>query len=348
MDDLARWGTRIELEAGRGRIVDRDGVEVARVDGERAWVRGAPGCELALAPGVDHPIFGRSLELTSGGRLCSVMAAVDWAAPRLIPPVAEPGALPAHAGTALLNLLAACAAAAGISEVGYRGPYPTSALYGSLTQCFRAHGDEASFTAESGALLAAPRMAQAPVTFSPAPFARWWPSPRIGVQARAAIERVLVDGAAFTSSTSTVRRLVRADDEPERLRAEVWFGDARWAIAAELTADGGLVRGPLPAPPIDDAIVGQEVPLALRRALADLICDAAPAPLAPLIPAVLERARLRWGDAGHSPVVTSGDTVTLHAALWLHLRPHGLARLALAMAEALTPWAVGAAVRAAQ
>lgn len=354
----ARWGTRFELSAGRGRIVDRDGHVVARLrdgatdddadDDGRAWVRGAPGHELWVEPApAPHPIYGPALQLVSAGRPCTVMGAVHWDAPMEIPPVAEPGALPTHTGTALLNLISACAAAAGVTRVRYRGPYPTPALYASLAQCFVPLGDEAAFTAGAGELLLAPRMTTAAVEFAPAPFERWWPSPRIGVQARQHIERVFVDGASFDRAAAAVRRLVADDSDPGALRAELWFGDARWAVVAELSADGALRRGPLPLPAIDDPIVGQEVPTPLRRALAELIADAAPAPLAPLLPQVLEGAVLRWGDAGLHAVRATDDGAVLHAALWRTLRPHGAARLALAMAEALTPWAVAAAVRAA-
>ncbi|MBK7539681.1 MAG: hypothetical protein IPI49_30895 [Myxococcales bacterium] len=344
----ARWGTRFELSAGRGRILDRAGHEVARLDGERAWLRGAPGHELSLEPApAPHPIFGPALRLVSAGRPCTVMGAVEWAAPTTIPPVAEPGALPAHTGTALLNLISACAVAAGVARVQYRGPYPTPALYASLAQCFVPLGDEATFTAGAADLLLAPRMVASAVAFTPAPFERWWPAPRVGVQARQRIERVFIDGAAFDSSGAAVRRLVAAEDDPGLLRAELWFGDARWAVVAELSDEGAPLRGPLALPVLDDPIVGQEVPAPLRRALAELIVDGAPAPLAPLLPRVLERATIRWGDAGLHAARATDEGALLHAALWLTLRPHGGARLALAMAEALTPWAVAAAVRAA-
>lgn len=355
-----RWGSQLDFDSssgsglGAGSLRDRHGELIARWQGERMWLRGAPGRELTVeptAPGDEHPVFGRCLQLLAGGQPRSRMGAVSWAAPRTIPPVAEPARLPPLTGTMLLDILAHCAAAAGVPELRYVGPYPTPALFASLSQCFTPRGDEAAFTAAAADLLLAPRMAEAPVAFAPAPFERWWPSPQIGVQARERIERVFVDGASFERTATALRRLVerpRDDSAASHLAAELWFGDTRWATLAELSPDGALLRGPLPLPPIDDPIVGQELPLPLRRALASLIADAVPAPLAPLVAPILDRALIRWGDAGTSavrPFPDGATAATLHAALWLTLRPHGPARLALAIAEALTPWVTAEAVR---
>lgn len=354
------FGARSHWNATGGELVDRTGAASVRREGERLWIYGAPGRELLVEPAnaeAEHPVFGRCLRLSSDEELCSVMGAVDWARPASIPPVAEPARLPAMTGTMLLNAIALAAAHAGISALRYVGPYPTAALYASLGQCFVASASEEEFTAEGLELLVAPRMAEAPVDFTPAPFERWWPTPRIGLQARRQIERVFVDGAAFERGGSGVRRLVARDadervadspDEDRVLAAELWFGDARWAVLAELSPSGDVRRGPLPLPALADPILGQEVPLSLRRALASLIAEAVPAPLAPLVAPLLETAHIRWGDAGTSALLATGDDVLLHAALWITLRPHGAARLALAIAEALTPWVTTRATQALQ
>jgi hypothetical protein len=358
------FGAQSRWEAGAGELRDQQGTPCLRLEGERLWVSGGPGRELVVEPEVgapgdaaraEHPVFGRCLRITSDGQLRSLMGAVDWAAPASIPPVAEPARLPALTGTMLLNAIALAAATAGLSALRYVGPYPTAALYASLRQCFAASGSEEQFTARGDELLLAPRMAEAPVAFSPAPFERWWPTSRLGVQARQQIERVFIDGAAFEREGAGVRRLVdrgpdgdeagAASREDRVLAAELWFGDARWAVLAELSLAGEVLRGPLPLPVLADPIVGQELPLPLRRALATLIAESVPAPLSPLVAPLLEAANIRWGDAGTSSVRATGDDVTLHAALWLTLRPHGPARLALAIAEALTPWITARAVQ---
>lgn len=360
-----RWGSALELadDGGSGMLRDRTGEVVVRMErggadeagapGSRIWLRGAPGRELTVSPPaaaeLPHPILGTCSRLLSDDAMCSLMSEVRWSAPSSIPPIAEPARLPPLTGTMLLNWLAHCAAAAGVPALHYVGPYPTAALYASLCQSFTPSDAEAAFTAEAAALLLSPRMQRSPVAFTPAPFERWWPTARVGVQARDQIERVFVDGAAFELSSTSVRRLVawpgsgRAD--LGGVSAELWFGDTRWALVAELSQQGDLLRGPLPLPAIDDPIVGQELPLPLRRALASLIVDAVPAPLAPLVEPILTSAILRWGDAGTAALAPTPDGATLHAALWLTLRPHGPARLALALAETLTPWVTSRAVR---
>ena len=399
MATTARWGSRIDLRQGGGELYDRHGECIVRIDGARLWLRGAPGRELTVepAPGrardagggrlgrvggeraaghgadadasadadadadAEHPVFGRRLQLCSEGQRCSWMGEVSWSAPASIPPIADPARLPPLTGTMLLNTLACCAAAAGIAELRYVGPYPTPALFASLQQCFLPLGSEADFTAAAAELLLAPRMIAAPVAFRPAPFERWWLAPAlgaigaIGVQAREHIERVFLEGASFERSPTAMRRLVErqagdASGAPAApyLAAELWFGDTRWATLAELALDGTWHRGPFSLPRVDDPIVGQELPLPLRRALATLIADAVPAPLAPFVSPLLERATIRWGDAGTAALrasATDATSVTLHAALWITLRPHGPARLALALAEALTPWVIATAVR---
>ncbi|MEZ4364262.1 MAG: hypothetical protein R3B48_29070 [Kofleriaceae bacterium] len=365
MSDLSRWGTTFEPHERGAVLRGPGGAPLASVQDQRVWVRRAPGLgrdrDLFLEDAGDHhAILGPCLRVRCGGERRTLMGWIDWRSPSMIPPVAEPARLPPLTGTMVLNLLALCAQRAGIRELRYRGPYPSAALYTSLRQCFDASGDEAAFTARGAELLVAPRLVTSEVAFAPAPFARWWLTPRLGAQARARIERVFVDGANFERAATGPRRLVAygRDGQPARgddaatatLAAELWFGDRCWARRAELSADGALCRGPWPPPTLDDPIVGQELPLALRRALAELIADAVPTPVSPLVAPLLERARLCWGDAGDAAVrdVPTGDHVRgaiVHAALWLSLRGHGAARVALALAEALTPWVVAQAVR---
>lgn len=343
MSTIARWGSQIEVGSGRALIRDRSGSVVARLDSDRAWLQGAPGREIEIAPDRDgHIIFGPCARITQHGELCSLMGAVDWRAPATIPPVASPAQLPRLTGTMVLNLLAHCAAAAGIASLRYVGPYPSSALYASLTQSFVALDSETVFTAAGPALLVAPQMLEAPVDFRPAPFERWWPGHEVAVQARATIERVYVHGASFERSPTALRRLVERGDT---LAAELWFGDALWATVVELDREGALRRGPLSLPLIEDPIVGAEIPLGLRGALASLIIDTVPDVLAAMVAPILATSTLRWGDAGMDAVQVSDGVVMLHAGLWMSLRSHGAARVALAMAEALTPWVVAEAVR---
>ncbi len=347
-----RWGSSFEVTDEGAALRDPTGEVVGEIARGRAWVRGAPGRILVVEPYVaddaEHPILGRCVRLTSDGVPRSLMGAIRWSAPQAIPPVAEPARLPPLTGACLLNLIAHAAQAADVAALPYVGPYPTAALFASLAQAFTPTGDEAAFTARAAELLVAPRLERAAVEFAPAPFERWWPSPRVGVQARAHIERVFVDGQAYERSPTAVRRLVEHGDGPgdePRLSAEVWFGASCWARLATLSPRGELREGPLAMPAVDDPIVGQELPPGLRRALAQLIADAVPSPVAPLVEQVLERATIRWGDAGASAVRGEAGGAVVHAALWITLRPRGAAAVALALAEALTPWVVTEVVR---
>ena len=94
-------------------------------------------------------------------------------------------------------------------------------------------------------------------------------------------------------------------------------------------------------PPADAAPAGQALPPALVAALIDLIADALPPPLAA---AALADAPIVWGDAGLAAARDVGAQVIVHVGLWHHLAPHGLARVALGLAEALTPIAAARAV----
>jgi hypothetical protein len=360
MRSTGRWGSQLEINDGSGTLHDRNGELIVRMDGGRIWLRGGPGRELTVEPRPDdepHLIFGPCARLLEGDRLCSLMGEVQWKAPQSIPPVESPARLPPLTGSLLLDWLAHCALAAEIPSLSYVGPYPTPALFSSLRQCFTPLGDEAAFTAEAETLLLAPRMQPAPVAFLPAPFERWWiyshlgshlASP-LGIQARAQLERVFLDGASFERSTTALHRLVEHPD-PTRatagtLAAELWFGETPWATLAELSPEGELLRGPLPPPPIDDPIVDSAIPQALRLALAGLIADGVPGPLASFVEPILARTPMRWGDAGLSAVRTDARGLILHAALWLSNRAGGAGPVALAMASALTPWVIAEALR---
>ena len=109
-----------------------------------AWASLGDGSGAGLLPGgAHHPLWGASdrlVRLASSGvstTTLTLAGAVRWSAVDTIPPVAEPGRLPAGAGAAILNVLAALAwAHQGRPPLRYRGPYPTEQLFWSLTESF--------------------------------------------------------------------------------------------------------------------------------------------------------------------------------------------------------------------
>ena len=120
------------------------------------------------------------------------------------------------------------------------------------------------------------------------------------------------------------------------VRAEVWFADELYARVATLDARGELVDGPHPIPPCDSEVIGKAFPRDMTAALAELIAELVPAPLATAASDVVAGRTLRWADLGARAAARVGDELQLHAALWRVSR-FGMARLAMALVEALVP-----------
>ena len=280
---------------------------------------------------VAHPLFGRAHPLRVDDRVVTAMGVIDWLRPTTIPPIEHPARLPRGTGTLLLNAIAERARDAGVTALRYAGPYPTAALWASLLQSFSTTSDEATFIADAEQRAIAVTMTPIAVDFVPAPFVRQWIAPNISVQLRAHLERVAIDGLDYSDG---IRRLVTRDDG---IHAEVWFGDTTWADVATFAADGELCAGPHALPVCTDAVIGQRLPPQLCAALAALIADASAHALTTAIADEMAHATITWGDAGASAAIDRGDHIILHAAIWQRIAPSGMARLALAMAEALTP-----------
>jgi hypothetical protein len=283
---------------------------------------------------IDHPLLGAAHAVGA-----TAMSAIDWARPTEIPAIAEPGRLPLGAGGAILNAIAVLARDAGVAALRYAGPYPSAALWQTLARSFRTTADEAAFTA--GALDRALRVARDPIAidFAPAPHDRLAIAGGF-VELRDGVERAVLDGLAYTDG---VARLV---PDGAAVHAEIWFGDAPYARVATLAADGALVAGPHPIPACASPVVGRAFPEPLRLAIAELVGEVVAAPLAADARAVLAGRPLVWADlAGRAARVTP-DGFAVHAALWDRVAPHGLGRLALALAEALAPVVTAAVVRA--
>ncbi|MGN6107405.1 MAG: hypothetical protein ACTHU0_20010, partial [Kofleriaceae bacterium] len=278
MEMHARHGTRYELSDGRlMRIVDRTGQPWA----ELAWTGDAlarlvvPGATLHGATH-DDPLVGRAHAIESPtGALATAASALDWAHPTEIPTVAAPGRLAPGAGGAILNAIAVLAARAGVTALHYAGPYPTPALWRTLARSFATAATEEAFTTELVGRAA--RLARDPIAiaFAPAPHERI-AIPGGFVELRERLERVVLEGVTYEPEGSPAR-LVELD---AGFAAELWFGDAPWARVARLDATGALVDGPHPLPACTSEVVGKPFPPALVGALAELVADAVPPPLA--------------------------------------------------------------------
>lgn len=315
------------------RITDRTGQVWAELtwDGPEHVELRVPGARIGNAV-IDHPILGLCAPITSdAGELLTVISATNWAAPTEIPAIAAPGRLPAGSGGVIMNVLALQST----QTLRYAGPYPTSALYQSLLRSFTTTATEAEFTADAlGRALRGARDAM-PFEFVPAPHERV-AFARGHAELRDGLERVVVDGIGYLRDGS-VTRLVDG-------RAEVWIGDAPWAQVATFAEDGSLVAGPHPMPACTSSVIGKEFPPPLREAIADLVADVLPSPLAAAARTMVARGPLRWADLGARVARRTPSGFEVHAALWDRLAGSGLARVALALAEALAPVVANAVV----
>jgi len=337
-------GTTIERRADGWVRRDRDGGVQAelRWAGDRLAALTVTGYD-PRALRVDgavaaHPVLGATHALTVDGVEVARMSAIDWRRPAAIPAIDRPGALPPGTGTMLLDTIARLARDAGVPALRYAGPYPTAALWAALAASFRADGDEATFTADAAARWRGGALPAIAIDFAPAPHERARIAADAFVARRDRIERLVLGGAGFERGGG-VRRLV---DDDDGVAAEFVFGDRAWARLARLGPDGAL-RSRAAPPPVAGAPAGEVLPPALVAALIEVIADALPPPLTA---DMLRAVPIVWGDAGLAAARDRGDQVIVHVGLWHHLAPRGLARVALALAEALTPIAAARAVAA--
>ncbi|MCE9579396.1 MAG: hypothetical protein K8W52_40110 [Deltaproteobacteria bacterium] len=329
MRDALRSGAVLACDGERVvALDDRHGHRLA----ELRWTGASAALIVPVAPAIGdhdtveiaaetepHPVLGPVHAIRRGGATLAVVSAIDWRAPRAIPAIDRPAALPRGTGAIILDMIAFAAAHAGVAPLRYLGPYPTRALWTALTACFTATGDEDAFAAG------------APVSFAPAPFARHWQGARVAVDLRTTLERAAIDGRVYGRGA---HRLV---EEGPHHHAALWIGDAAYARVATFAADGALVDGPHAPPSLASPVIGQRFPPAMVRALAALCADTAAPALAPAITAVLEERALAWADTGLDLVRALPGAIAVHAALWDRLAPRGLARVAAALAEALSP-----------
>lgn len=280
---------------------------------------------------VAHPLLGDAQAISKDGVLLTHVSALDWDHPREIPTIAEPGALPAGTGGAIMNLIAERATCA----LRYAGPYPTPALYRTLLRSFRASADEETFTRDVLERTARVARDEVGVDFVPAPHRRVAHAHGVS-EVRDGLERSTIEGIAY-----------EIDGSPARLvdnSAEVWFGDALWSRVATLAADGTLLDGPHPITAPTTNALGRAFPPPLCAALGELVTDLVPEPLAGAARELLATTEIVWADLGARAARRAGDRFEVHAAIWERISPHGLARVALAIAEALAPVVTSALV----
>ena len=284
----------------------------------------------------EHELFGSCHTIAlDGGDVLARFAAIDWDAPEFLPPMDTPGALPPGAGTAILNEIALRTPA---DVLRYRGPYPTGALFDALSECFTVTGDPSAaferFTADVEQTAVTGEMREVTVDWQPSPFQRVWHGRRVCVQLRNGVEKVYVDGTPFARATSGARR-VRCERSDSVAVVEI--AGHHWAEIARFDADGALIGGPYDAPPVDDPLVGRELPPLLRRAVADVIIPSAPEILRSVLRAVFDETAMVFGDPGWDEAALIDDAIAVHPAILTHLGDGDAATLVRTLAGAIAP-----------
>lgn len=282
---------------------------------------------------VPHALLGEAHAISQGDRVLTHMTPLDWDRPTQIPAIAAPGALPPGTGGALLNLIAERAVAANVHALRYAGPYPTPALYRALLRSFRTTADEATFTRDLMSRAATLARDEIAVDFTPAPHRRVEHGAHGFSEVRDGLERATIDGITYERDGSPARLV----DDNSRIAAEVWFGDGPIARVAVLDPTGALMDGPHPIPPTASSVIGTAFPPPLRAALGELVAELVPAPLATAAHQLLAETTIRWADLGGRAARATDHGFDVHVVLWERIAPLGMARLALALAEALAP-----------
>jgi hypothetical protein len=294
----ARLSPTVERDAAGRRLREAgpDGEPTAvlqwRADGmlDRACIRLPAGSWITVEPqAADDAVYGRvdRLRWGDGAADTTVFRALDYQAIDRIPVLAEPARLPAGAGTAVLNLVAALAADQRRDALAYDGPFPTEQLFLALLESFRytpADMPDPPAAFARGAL-----------AWVPAPHERRFDRMGVYVQRRGRIEKVVAHGVAYYRERwQSVRRHAprRVRDDGALVRATLWALDEPIAEHVVLTPDGEIVEIiDSPPPPAAPSGMASEIVTGIVSIIA---AQSAPA----LAPSIVRAARgldVHWG-----------------------------------------------------
>jgi len=290
-----------------------------------------------------HPTAAAHVPLTT-------FEALAYEAIDRIPVLMEPARLPAGAGAAVLNLVAALAADQGRARIEYRGPYPTEQLFLVLLESFRYHARQPrpthSTPPTADAVLAAPATMDNPLAafmagrleWSPAPHERACPAPGVTVHLRGRVEKVVWrEHLYYREDWQGVLR-----HAPRRVR------DVDGAVVCSLWALGEPIEDHLRLDPNGttvEVIVPSRSALPPRRLghtiLAGIASAAAAlgaAALAPLVREIAARCEMSWCSLDGDLVALDRNQLRISHALRetltrrLQAAPTRAERLALALA----------------
>jgi hypothetical protein len=333
-----RHGTLVERDRGLPvRAVERHGVEVWRAAWDDARLvrlvvtRPDRGALILEADGGVHPLLGAVHAIVVDGSPVASCGAIDWVAPRFVPPIDRPGSIPAGGGSAILNFLARRAEV----PLRYRGPYPTAALFDALLHSFAVDDPAAAllrFNADVDAVALAGEMREVDVDFTAAPHEWIWPAPGVCVELRDGVERVFVDGRAYARGHH--RDLVRDGDG---WAATIAIAGSPWFVALRVAADGSVVDGPHPVPRVDSSLIGVALPDEIAALLAEVIAARDGGPFAPAIASALRSRPLVFADTGDALADAAQGQVRVHAVLGERLGDADPVRMLALLVDAIEP-----------
>lgn len=329
----------------------------------RLRVPGArPDCAIEVRPrAAEHAILGVcDVAAVPGGPALTRFQAVDWHAPRAIPAMERPAALPSGAGSAILNYLAQRALERGTGPLRYVGPYPTNALFDTLLTCFRVGEPvaeaRARFSAQVEELAVAATVREIAVDFWPDPFSRVWNDAKdetgvcgaeragrsVCVQLRRGVEAVYVGDRAYrrAPSVASPRRVIAPEAPAEdgaSWRAVIEIGGRLWAEVARVDGSGRLLDGPHPLPAVTNPLVGTPLPAGIRQVLLAALPARAPQLLQAMLAQVVAEIPIYWADTGDALARYREDRVEVHAALPEAFAEESASALLDTLARALEP-----------
>jgi hypothetical protein len=241
----------------------------------------------------------------------TVFAAVDYGHVASIPPLAEPGRLPAGAGTTVLNLLAALAADQGADALPYAGPYPTESLFLALLESFRY-----VTVAEHGAPLApSPAGAgrdplrlflEGALAWTPRPHTRLFTGDGACVQLRDGVEKVAWRGRTYYRPRwQDVERRAphRVRDVDDRVLCSLWALGRPIEDHLALGQSGELREVVAPPPP---ALPPVSIAPAITAGVVAIVAARSAPALAPPIREAGRALRLEWGPVAHDLLAIDG------------------------------------------
>ncbi len=201
-----------------------------------------------------------------------------------------------------LNLVSGIMKDEGVTGARYRGPYPTEQLFTTLLESFRYDPRES---------LPLERFLADGLDWQPAPYELHRVTPRVGVQLRHEVEKVVSDDLTFYRSEwqSVTRREPRVvRDDGERVVCSLWALGGPIEDRLVLERSGELVAAPEPQA---DPTPAAPLPPVWSTALAELIARESAPPLAGAIGDVMAMIALEWGPVAGDLLCVSGQRIRL-------------------------------------